>query len=482
VATVLASIAFLILVALLTLFYYHSQKPVHLIVDGQTLALRTHQRTVKGLLDDVGLALRPEDVVLPGLEAPLPDTVVVQRARPVVLQADGETTTWWSHARQVSDVLRLAGVRLGDWDELTLDGRLVERDAPLPKPTAMPLYRWGRLQWPVQHPVHISLRRAVPVHVLDNGVPATFYTTATTLGTALHQQGVALYLGDRITPDLGSRVVPGLQVTIQRSVPVTILVDGRIIKTRTRAQTVADVFDQERVVLIGEDRSEPEGETAIRPELVIRVVRVRQEIELEQEPIPFETVWQADEELELDQQRLVQSGGPGVTLRRFRVLYEDGQVVSRAQEDEWVGREPQTKIIAYGTRIVSRPVETEAGVKSYWRKIRVLATSYSAATAGKDLNHPEYGITYLGWPMRYGIVAVDPTVIPLRTEIYVPGYGLGVAGDTGGAIKGRHIDLGYNEDNLVLWYKWVDVYLLDPPPPRDQIRWVLPNWPREPRR
>jgi 3D (Asp-Asp-Asp) domain-containing protein len=81
--------------------------------------------------------------------------------------------------------------------------------------------------------------------------------------------------------------------------------------------------------------------------------------------------------------------------------------------------------------------------------------------------------------MRKGIVAVDPSVIPLRSKVYVPGYGVGIAGDTGGSIKGRHIDLGYDEDNLVLWYRWVDVYLLDPPPPRSQIRWVLPNWPVE---
>jgi 3D (Asp-Asp-Asp) domain-containing protein len=81
--------------------------------------------------------------------------------------------------------------------------------------------------------------------------------------------------------------------------------------------------------------------------------------------------------------------------------------------------------------------------------------------------------------MRKGIVAVDPAVINLRSRMYVPGYGLGESGDTGSAILGRRIDLGYDDDNLVLWNRWVDVYLLDPPPPRYQIRWLLPNWPRE---
>jgi 3D (Asp-Asp-Asp) domain-containing protein len=188
---------------------------------------------------------------------------------------------------------------------------------------------------------------------------------------------------------------------------------------------------------------------------------------------------QPDPNLELDHQRLNQEGEDGITKRRIHVVYEDGQEVERALEAEWVDREPTNKVIAYGTKIVLRKLETPDGVFQYWRKIRMLATSYTAATSGKSPNHPQYGITRLGWQMREGIVAVDPTVINLKTEMYVPGYGVGVAGDTGGKVRGRHIDLGYEEGELKLWYEWVDVYLLAPQPPANQIRWVLPGWPRE---
>ncbi|MEJ2149442.1 MAG: 3D domain-containing protein [Chloroflexota bacterium] len=73
------------------------------------------------------------------------------------------------------------------------------------------------------------------------------------------------------------------------------------------------------------------------------------------------------------------------------------------------------------------------------------------------------------------MVAVDPRVISLGTPLYVPDYGLGTALDTGGAVKGLRIDLGYDDQNLTLWYDWVDVYLLLPVPPPDQIAWVLPE-------
>jgi len=51
------------------------------------------------------------------------------------------------------------------------------------------------------------------------------------------------------------------------------------------------------------------------------------------------------------------------------------------------------------------------------------------------------GSTATGLPVGPGIVAVDPTVIPLGTRMTIPGYGEGVAADTGGGIRGARIDV-----------------------------------------
>ena len=53
------------------------------------------------------------------------------------------------------------------------------------------------------------------------------------------------------------------------------------------------------------------------------------------------------------------------------------------------------------------------------------------------------GKTALGVAVRKGVVAVDPTLIPLGTKLHVPGYGSGLAADVGYAIKGRLIDLWF---------------------------------------
>jgi 3D (Asp-Asp-Asp) domain-containing protein len=50
----------------------------------------------------------------------------------------------------------------------------------------------------------------------------------------------------------------------------------------------------------------------------------------------------------------------------------------------------------------------------------------------------------------YGVAAVDTSVIPLGTKLYVEGYGYAIAADTGGAIKGNRIDLCYNSHSAAL--------------------------------
>jgi 3D (Asp-Asp-Asp) domain-containing protein len=62
------------------------------------------------------------------------------------------------------------------------------------------------------------------------------------------------------------------------------------------------------------------------------------------------------------------------------------------------------------------------------------------------------GRTALGVPVRMGVVAVDPDLIPLGTRLHVPGYGPGLAADVGTAIKGRIIDLWF--PNTAAARKW----------------------------
>ena len=459
--------------------------PVSVTVDGYTEAVRSTRPDVGALLTDLGLKLRPEDWVEPGLETPLrPGLVVtIHRARPGLIHADGEALEVYSHALTVGDLLAEAKIELSQHDEVWMDGAQVTLDTPLPPSDgeAGP-QRFARGRAWVGHgprPVRLSVHRAVPLIVDDGSVPYTIFTTAPTIGEALLREQLTLYLGDRVHPSLGSRVHAGMRVVIERSTPVLVTADGRTVRTRTQGKTVGDALVDLGIPVSGSDRVTPALSQPVFDNIPIQVVRVLETALVEREPIPFQSILVPDDNLEIDHQRLDQQGKNGEYRRRFKVIYEDGLETSRTLTDDWVAAEPITRVVAYGRKIISRKLETPEGTFSYWRKIRVLATSYSASTAGVSPDNPWYGRTRLGWVMRKGIVAVDPTVIKLGSKVYVPGYGVGDVADTGSAIRARHIDLGYDDDNLVLWYHWTDVYLLDPPPPRSQIRWVLPNWPRE---
>jgi 3D (Asp-Asp-Asp) domain-containing protein len=72
------------------------------------------------------------------------------------------------------------------------------------------------------------------------------------------------------------------------------------------------------------------------------------------------------------------------------------------------------------------------------------------------------------------MVATDPRLIPLGTRLYVPGYGLATVEDTGSGVRGRMIDLGYEDHNFRSWRAYLTVYLRTPVPPADQITWILP--------
>lgn len=75
--------------------------------------------------------------------------------------------------------------------------------------------------------------------------------------------------------------------------------------------------------------------------------------------------------------------------------------------------------------------------------------------------YDELGTTASGLPAGYGRVAVDPSVFPLGTRFFVPGYGPALASDTGAAVHGLHVDLWFATAQQCLaatGYRRVTVY------------------------
>ena len=457
--------------------------PVTITVDGYTQSFRTTQPDVAGLLADQGLALRPEDRVSPAPETPLAAdlAVTIVRARPGLVDADGRLHQVYTQARTVGEVIQSAGVRLGAYDEIWLDGVQVSPETALPspaRPEGTPRFA-GSHAWAGKDAFRCASTSSgrCPSSWTTAACPIPSYTTAPTVGEALLQEQVSLYLGDHVTPSLGSRVSSGLHVAIERSKPVLVTADGRTTHTRTRGKTVGGTLMDLGILVTDNDRVTPPLDQPVVEQQQIRLVRISHVTLVERKPIPYESVLVPDDNLEIDTQRLAQAGVNGEYRKRFKVITEDGTEVSRTLVDEWVAAEPVTRMVAFGRKIVPRTLDTPDGPVTYWRKIRMYSTSYSPARSGTPKSAPWYGRTRIGLKLRKGIVAVDPKVIPLQSWVYVPGYGKAIAGDTGGAIKGKWIDMGFDDFNYEGWHWWTDVYVLDPPPSASKIMWVLPNYP-----
>lgn len=146
---------------------------------------------------------------------------------------------------------------------------------------------------------------------------------------------------------------------------------------------------------------------------------------------------------------VLRSGRPGLERVRVRERRRGGRVVEREEEVVERVREPRREVRLTGAGDRRNPINayrTTRAVRSY----RMLATAYDPGPGTNGWENA--GVTKLGWRTRRGIVAVDPRVIPLRSLLYIEGYGLAWAGDTGGAIKGKRIDLCFNKTEEAL--KW----------------------------
>jgi 3D (Asp-Asp-Asp) domain-containing protein len=116
------------------------------------------------------------------------------------------------------------------------------------------------------------------------------------------------------------------------------------------------------------------------------------------------------------------------TLRRIAQLDSVARR-SAARSDVAAVQQEQTAAAPIGAP-PSPPAPPAAG-----QTLTVTATGYALA-----------GTTATGLPVGPGVVAVDPSVIPLGTRMTIPGYGEGVAADTGTAVQGPAIDLWFATD------------------------------------
>ncbi len=362
---------------------------------------------------------------------------------------DGETIqTLQTTSRDLNEIFAEGGTSVTDSDRLLLDGQPFNADT-----------------LPTGHQSHtLQIQRAIPVSLSRPERTQVLLTSAATVGETLHEAGVQLYAVDFLDPPAGTSLNPDRSIRYRPSQALTISTAFSSLAARSAAHTVGAALSEAGLSLQELDYSLPAASEALPSDGSIRLVRVAETIQLAQNSLPFTSEFIASADVELDQQQILQPGITGLSVRRVRIRFEDGQEVSRQSEPEVTIRPPQNRVLGYGTKVTIR-TENVGGVQiEYWRALNLFATSYSPCRSAADRCY--YG-TSSGKPVQQGIVAVKYNwyLLMQGQPVYIPGYGFASIEDVGGGIPGTPwIDLGYSDNDWVEWGDWVTVYFLTPVP------------------
>lgn len=228
------------------------------------------------------------------------------------------------------------------------------------------------------------------------------------------------------------------------AVQFTIQADGETKTHRGIPMTVADALELHHIKVGEKDLVTPALDEMLTADTEIVIQRITEEIYTEQKVLKYKTKTEKDDSLVAGKTKVLKQGENGLAEITYKITYCDGKEIKREKLDYEVLKKSVTKIVAEGT------AGTIYG-KLYSKKFTVKAYSYSGG-----------GTTASGKPAAEGRIAVDPSVIPLGTKVYVEGYGFAEACDTGGNIKGNTIDVYYNAvSKCYAWgCRYVTIYIL----------------------
>jgi 3D (Asp-Asp-Asp) domain-containing protein len=277
----------------------------------------------------------------------------------------------------------------------------------------------------------------VEVELNCEGRSVLVATKPETVGTFLLEQRIHVAEDDFVSAPLDAQVTDGMLLSYRKSKTITLLVGRSRTVVHSAAATIDGVLREQRVALGPNDRVDPPlAETPLNSD-VIRVTRAVAVAERHRARVALAS-------LPHERPKAHRAARHPRTLLASRIIR-----VPRA-------RIAERGIAAYASLAAAAQTGFSSAMHFAGAALHMIATAYTASCYGCS------GRTATGARAGFGIIAVDPSVIPLGTHLFIPGYGRAVAGDTGGAIVGHRVDLGMNTVTAALHFgrRPVTVYVL----------------------
>lgn len=307
--------------------------------------------------------------------------------------------------------------------------------------------------------------------ITDGSRTFTYSTFATDPGKVLNEAGLELDDDDTYTTHVNAGTSA---ITVRRSQSITIEQYGQALTVSSFGETVDELLTRMNIVLEDTDVLSVSGDMATYDGMNFRIDQV---LNLEQSytsPISYETTYCYDASLPAGTEAVLTAGVSGEMLCTATVTYVNGVETARTVHSEVVATAPITEVIAIGTASVDAvnpsemPIIGEDYIILPTGEVLTYTDTMSVGATAYYCEPWERGITYSGTKARVGEIAVDPSVIPLGTRMFIISddgayvYGIAIAEDTGYLIDGTRVDLYFNtrEECVEFGYRECTVYFL----------------------
>lgn len=353
----------------------------------------------------------------------------------VVFIEDGKEKPVKTHKNTVGELLADLDINVGEHDHLS-----------------------HNIDDSIKNGMEINYIKAKQVFVTIDGEQKEYYTTAATIDEFLKENNLSFQEQDDVSYKQGDAIEDGLHIKVNQAFQITINDGGKEKRVWTTGGTVADLLEKAKVEYAKDsaDKVKPALDEEVMKNMTVTVVRVEKEKDSVTEKLAFSTEEKEDSSLAQGETKVLSEGKDGKVKKVYEIIKENGREVSRELINEEIIEESKDRVVAIGvkepkqeqnlvTLSSKKPTSDDNGTSSNETNTGTGKTFTMTASAYTSTCNGCSGLTATGINLKANpnmkVIAVDPSVVPLGSKVWVEGYGEAVASDTGGHIVGNRIDV-----------------------------------------
>lgn len=213
----------------------------------------------------------------------------------------------------------------------------------------------------------VNVYRARPVLIVDGNVRQRVMSSYQTPKQIASSAGINLFDEDEAkltrVDDLASGA--GLQLTITRATPFTLVLYGKKVAARTQASTVGVMLNEKNITLSDQDGTSLPLSAPIKTGLTVEVWRNGVQTVTEERQVDFDVEQIKDADREVGYRKIKTSGEKGTRNVTFEINMQNGKEVSRKEIQSVTTKKPKKQVEIIGTKPVMTPY-TGGGSKDEW--------------------------------------------------------------------------------------------------------------------